>query len=443
MPTSAPQEEFVRQEARFESVSIALEGSTELDATAIASFEITTKTWFQEFYNGLPTNSNQRKLAFGDGLDGVRAVNTTVTFVSQQALPADPAANRPLAENTIVYTQEITYFSQLSIAPVAEELIVIPYQDTEGNVRLVQELQSSGDVSYQSLLPPIALLTVAPPTNGPTNAPTTIGRLTTAQAFVEQEARFESVSLTLEGVTELDTAAIATFESVIKSWFQEYYNGLPTDSNQRKLVFGDGVEGVRVMVTTVIVVSQQVLPADPAASRPLPVTTIVYIQEISYDAQPSIAPDAAQIIVIPFEDSEGNTRLVQDLQSSGVQALVLLVPPIASPIVTPPPVGGDDGLSGGAIAGIVIGASVLLSAAAYGGFLMMDDGRGDGGGYVDPNTRPPSAFNVSATEDLSTIQGDATQKGAGDASLAEYGDQRYVLLLLITTTTAASTTPSG
>jgi len=262
-------------------------------------------------------------------------------------------------------------------------------------------------------------------TDRPTTAP--------QEDFVEQEARFESVSITLEGVTELDATAIAIFESTTKTWFQEYYNGLPTNSNQRMLVFGEGVDGVDGMLTSVFVVSQQALPADPAANRALPVNTIVYTQEITYVAQPSIVSDAEELIVIPYQDTEGNARLVQELQSFGDETYVNLLSPIAPPIVTPPE-GGGGGLSGGAIAGIVIGASVFLLAAVYGGFVMMGDG--DGAGYVDPDTRPPAAFNVSATEDPSTLQGDETQRGAEDASLAEYGDQRYVPFLLFFTAAA-------
>jgi len=283
------------------------------------------------------------------------------------------------------------------------------------------------------------------PTQRPTNAPTKSPIVGTnsptaapAEGFVGQQATFESVSITLEGVTELDALAIGIFESTTKTWFQEYYNGLPTNRKQRKLVFGDGVAGVEGMITTVIFVSQQALPADPAANRALPVNTIVYTQGITYFSQASIAPDAEELIVIPYQDTEGNARLVRDLQSFGDEAYVNLLSPIAPPIVTPPEGGGDGGggLSGGAIAGIVIGAIVFLLAAVYGGFVMMGDRDGDG--YVDPDTRPPAAFNVSATEDPSTMQGDATQKGAGDASLAEYGDQRYVPFLLFFAAAAAT-----
>jgi hypothetical protein len=100
---------------------------------------------------------------------------------------------------------------------------------------------------------------------------------------------------------------------------------------------------------------------------------------------------------------------------------------VQSPIDTPviPDGGGDGGLSGGAIAGIAVGGAIALLVVAFLGVRMM--GNSDGSGYVDPDTRPPAQFNVASSEDVSAME-DPAQKtlGAGDASLAEYGDQRYV-----------------
>jgi hypothetical protein len=234
---------------------------------------------------------------------------------------------------------------------------------------------------------------------------------------------FSGIRLTLEGVASLDTASTDVWETTTKTWFEEFYNGV---IGRRHLVFGDGIDGVDTMETTVTYRDQEAVAADASANREFPQLTIIYDQEITYFAT-SVAPTPREIIVVPFEDTDGNAMYAADLQTSNDPAFALVQSPIESPII-PGAGDDDDGLSTGAIVGIAVAGGFVFLMAAFLGIRMM--GSDDGEGYVDPDTRPPGQFNVAASDDVSAID-DAPAKalGAGDASVAEYGDQRYVIRL--------------
>lgn len=217
----------------------------------------------------------------------------------------------------------------------------------------------------------------------------------------------------------MDSSSSELFASVTEVWFEEFYNGL---GGRRKLAFGDGIDGVSNMKATVTFRSQDPLPADAAANRDFAVNTIVYDQQITYDATAD-APTADELMLIPFEDTFGNAKYAIDLRSSGDPTLASVQSPIESPELSDGD--DDDGLSTGVIAGIAVAGAFGLLGAIFLVFRLMGDG--DAGGYVDQDARPVAQFNVAASEDVSTMD-DPAQKvlGSGDASLAEYGDQRYV-----------------
>jgi hypothetical protein len=252
-------------------------------------------------------------------------------------------------------------------------------------------------------------------TETPTDAPT--------RASERRQVTFSGIRLQLEGVETLDTASVTVFEFVTEVWFKEFYNGV---NGRRNLAFGDGVNGVSGMETTVTYRDQEFTAADASANREFPVNVITYDQQITYFAT-SDAPTSREIMLTPFEDTDGNAKYAADLRSVNEAAFASVQSPIETPVI--PGAGGDSSLSGGAIAGIVIGSAVALLVAAFLGVRMM--GGSDEARYVETDTRPPGQFNVAASEDVSAMD-DPPQKtlGAGDASLAEYGDQRYVTLPL-------------
>lgn len=245
--------------------------------------------------------------------------------------------------------------------------------------------------------------------------------LSPEQDFLQQSETFDEIEMILEGVTEMDATSVGIFEAVTKEWFQEFYNG---DNRRRKLAFGDGLASVRIMTTTITFLGQDPVAADPDANQPLPVNTVRYKQEVNYFANAQ-APTADQLVLIPFEDSDGNARYVSDLRSFGDATFENVQSPIEVPVIDEID-SGSDGLSGGAIAGIAVGGAVALLAAGYVGFRAMGGSDRSASGYVDPDTRPPASFNVSASEDVSTMEDPNQKVASGDGSLAEYGDQRYV-----------------
>lgn len=128
-----------------------LEGVETLDPASIAVFEFVTEVWFKEFYNGV---SGRRNLAFGDGIDGVSDMETTVTYRDQASTAADATANREFPVNVITYDQQITYFAT-SDAPDSRQIILIPFEDTDGNAKYASDLRSVGDVAFASVQSPI------------------------------------------------------------------------------------------------------------------------------------------------------------------------------------------------------------------------------------------------------------------------------------------------
>jgi hypothetical protein len=230
--------------------------------------------------------------------------------------------------------------------------------------------------------------------------------------------------LQLEGVETLDSNSIAVFEFVTQVWFKEFYNGVNGRRN-RKLAFGDGIDGVNDMETTVTYRDQEFTAADASANREFPTNVITYDQQITYFAT-SDAPSSRQIVLIPFEDTDGNAKYGADLRAVNDVAFALVQSPIESPVI--PGAGGDGGLSGGAIAGIAVGGVAAVLLVAFLAVRMMGDGD-EGTGYVETDTRPPGQFNVASSEDVSAMD-DPPQKtlGAGDASLV--GDQRYATIII-------------
>jgi hypothetical protein len=85
-------------------ISQPLAGVKLLDAEGKKAFETVTGALMAGFYNGANV---RRKLAFGDGIDGISDMHCTVSFRSQSVSPAN--ANRDFPVNTTVYDTQFTY----------------------------------------------------------------------------------------------------------------------------------------------------------------------------------------------------------------------------------------------------------------------------------------------------------------------------------------------
>jgi hypothetical protein len=143
---------------------------------------------------------------------------------------------------------------------------------------------------------------------------------------------------------------------------------------------------------------------------------------------PGGAGTPEEYAVLPFEDAVANSNYGLSLRS--YSNFGTLAVPIATPVVPNQSPGGgddDDGMSAGVIAGIAIAGAVVLAGGGY--YAYSRSGGGDG--YSDQQDQPPM-FNISANDDVSTIDDPGMRRPLTERepSVLEgggYGDQRCVV----------------
>jgi hypothetical protein len=289
--------------------------------------------------------------------------------------------------------------------------------------------------------------TKAPTTEEPTTeAPVTA---TEAPTGTRTRATVDGVAVKLTGVQVLKPDDLAVFLGVTRTWFEEFFNGI---DNGRLLAFGDGIDSIPYL-STKIIFSQQTTEENSSGVN---VTRVVYNQRLTYEEASGAVLEPEDIVRLPFEDETANRELVTRLQdsdeSTAFRRLSGTIPVPSVNTVIPPIVRPDDGDDGG------FPQWAIYACAGGGGFLLLllvvalvwRRGRGASGttktgvpsiyqqsyqeepdifSYDDEgNERPPASFNISASEDVSTIHdGYASGQNIPQRNSLEYGDQRYVI----------------
>jgi hypothetical protein len=288
---------------------------------------------------------------------------------------------------------------------------------------------------------PTLLSSLAPTSNAPSSAPFVA---TASPTVTRTTTVVDTVRVALPGVDELSPAAVAIFLSTITNWFETYFNGLPVEETNttttrryhRQLAFGDGVDGHSNFSTRLRFVSQ----STPSTTTPV-TTTITYDQDLSYVEESTTDPISPEYLaVMPYQDVEANTELRSRLQNANMNVFRNLESEIPVPQVGE--TRGDGGLSTGAIAGIAVGGAIglaILTLFVSRGFHKDDDDYDNGErrrqgnvwndndvlSHEETDSRPPTSFNISQSDDVSTIQNPIRSSGGlVSQSDAEYGDQR-------------------
>jgi hypothetical protein len=305
--------------------------------------------------------------------------------------------------------------------------------------------------------------TKAPTTEEPTTeAPVTA---TEAPTGTRTRATVDGVAVKLTGVQVLKPDDLAVFLGVTRTWFEEFFNGVPAD-NGRLLAFGDGIDSIPYL-STKIIFSQQTTEENSSGVN---VTRVVYNQRLTYEEASGAVLEPEDIVRLPFEDETANRELVKRLratdESTAFRRLSGTIPVPSVNTVIPPIVRPDDGDDGG------FPQWAIYASAGGGGFLLLllvvalvwRRGRSSASAaktgvpsiyqqsyqegpdifsYDDEgNERPPASFNISASEDVSTIHdGYASGQNIPQRNSLEYGDQRYVVCApaLAVCTTASDT----
>jgi len=172
-------------------------------------------------------------------------------------------------------------------------------------------------------------------------------------------------------------------------------------------------------MVTVVKADDQVVTTENGES----INKILYSQSLDYNAGPGARP-AAQLLVEPFEDDITKAEYAQMLRSR-IPAMNT-VTQISSPIISDGGDGDDDG--GFPIWGFILaGLGGAAVCCVVGGLCYRYFNSDEDFGYGKAESHPPASFNVSADEDISTIDDPLMrQMPSAEPSLLEgggYGDQ--------------------
>ena len=415
----------------MEGIKLSLVNAGQLGTAQLEEWAGVTSSWFNTYFEN---NGEQ---------SGVRNMRSVVSVVSQQEL-VDSSTGAPV--NLITYDHRLIY-EALPNAPDAQLLAFVPFGVETAIAEYANLLKTRYPSAFGELQTPIELPELASPTDGPSDAPSlapvtavpTEVDMTAVPTSIPTEATDTgmSVDTALRGISiqfvnagVLEDDEIETFQTTMASWFNNYYlqdsgdnnsSSNSTSSPQSRRLQDSTIAdrtAVRDMSSTITVTNQEVETMDGARTN-----TVTYEQFLTYVALEGAA-DPEEYATLPFLDDASNVALgleLREFQNFDDVRLPLQVPnvPDQSQIRDS---GDDDGLGTGAIIGIAVGGGVALLGLGAFGYSQMKGG----GEYKETDQGlPPSHFNVSADEDISTMDEPITSKVGDQPSLTGgYGDQR-------------------
>jgi hypothetical protein len=396
----------------------------------VFQWEILTKGWFEAFYTNATTAPTTQ-----------RGMQTTFSVRNQSM-----TVENGIPVNTIIYAQQLDYFA-LDGAGTPEFYATYPFSISDANAAYAAMLKANFPTTFGSVQTPLGtpsfvVLTNAPtatpttgtpsltPSAGPTGTlPTTLPSLIPSQTLSSAPSQTPSavgitgtpstspakptttaidislndVSLAFVNAGDLSSSDIAAWESTMQDWFTGYFfTTQQTSGRRRRLQLSMSL--VRDMTSTYTFVQQKVVKAGDGTST----NTVTYKQLLSYVALDGAAtPD--ELAVLPFKDASYNAQLGVLLRSKFATFSNLRLP-----------------LEKWVIIGIAGGGAVLLAAICC--CCLIASRRGSRRDYMQDGGPPPSQFNITADEDVSTMEDPIAGRMLSiEPSLSGYGDQRYVL----------------